>query len=396
MPAVTCTGSITVRFSESIADNQDMNGEEKPIPIIELAGSPRKMGQIFGESCREAIHQLYTVRMDLAIRFALERGRFFGEMEVLALVRKCLKPTEEFDPDGYEEMRGIGEGSGLLPEQVYAMNGLTDLQDVMAFSDEIDENQKRDLNPGVSADDCSHFVVAGDRAADGKLMIGQNWDLATSNMQFVHLVHRKPDEAPETWSVTTAGCLSLIGINAEGIAVGNTNLHAGDSRIGVQYLTVLHRALSCRSLDEAALQVEAAPRAGAHFYYLAGPDGLAVGLECTASSAARYDVGKGIFVHCNHFLDPGNQKLQVEVPSKSSLHRQSRFEGILNRRQYPISVDDLKECLSDHDGEDMAICRHDGPDGSSTNASVIMCPEDRTIHACRSQPHVGEWVTRTA
>jgi hypothetical protein len=60
-----------------------------------------------------------------------------------------------------------------------------------------------------------------------------------------------------------------------------------------------------------------------------------------------------------------------------------------------IGVDDLKRFLSDHEnGDDRCICRHDC-DGVSTNATVVMCPSSREIHACRSQPHVGEWVTKT-
>ena len=67
------------------------------------------------------------------------------------------------------------------------------------------------------------------------------------------------------------------------------------------------------------------------------------------------------------------------------------------RRCLPlIGIDDLKCMLSDHDGgPNRCICRHDA-EGVSTNATVILSPATGEIHACRGQPHAGQWVTRKA
>lgn len=62
----------------------------------------------------------------------------------------------------------------------------------------------------------------------------------------------------------------------------------------------------------------------------------------------------------------------------------------------PLGVEDLKRLLADHEGgTDRCICRHDAV-GVSTNATVILSPATGGIHACRGQPHVGQWVTRKA
>jgi len=354
------------------------------LPIIELAGSAKSMGQAFGESCGEKIGELYALRMKSVIRFAKEQGRTVTEEQVFDIARECLKPTKAYDPMGYDEFVGIAHAAGISPEQCYLLQGLTDLRDLLAFGP---------LPEGMG---CSSFILGADRSATGTMLLGQNWDLQTDNMPYVRLVHRKPENDPETWSLTLTGCLTLIGINSEGIAVGNTKLQTTDARVGVQYLTVLHRALRARSLSEAVESIRQAPRAGAHYYYAAGPDGVAVGLECSAARAVPFEIRSGTFVHCNHALNEEIAALQAEAPTLSSIHRQERLGRLLESHEQGIGIQDLKRFLSDHKGgEDRCICRHDFED-ISTNATVIMSPGTREIHACRSQPHLGRWVTRKA
>jgi isopenicillin-N N-acyltransferase like protein len=353
------------------------------LPIIELSGTPRRMGEAFGESCRQQARELYAIRMKWAGQFARDHGRTLSDDQVLRVCGQCLEATRDYDPVGYAEFAGIARGAGLTEAQCYVLQGLTDLRDVLAFAP---------LPDGMG---CSSFVVAADRSTRGQLLLGQNWDLQTDNMPYVRLVHRQPDDAPETWSLTLTGCLSLIGINADGIAVGNTNLQTRDARPGVQYLSVLHRALRARSLEEAVECVRSAPRAGAHYYYVAGPGGVAVGLECSARQAVLTRITSGTYVHCNHALSAEVAALELAPPGPSSRHRQQRLEHLLSAPA-PIGIDNLKTFLSDHEGgSDRCICRHDFAQ-ASTNATVIMSPDSRQIHACRSQPHVGEWVTRTA
>ena len=354
------------------------------LPIVELAGSPRDMGEAFGEICGEEMRELYALRMRAAIQFAHSKGKTFTERQVLGVCRQCLIATAAYDPIGYEEFLGIARGAALSPEQLYALQGLTDLRDVLGFGTQPE---------GVG---CSSFIIAGDRAAAGQLLLGQNWDLQTDNMPYVRLVHRKPANAPETWSLTLTGCLTLIGVNAAGIAVGNTNLQTNDARVGVQYLTVLHCALRAHTLAEAIESICQAPRAAAHYYYAAGPDGVAVGLECIATRTARFEIQNGVFVHCNHALSAEIAALEVEPPTPSTSHRQKRLDALLASHKGGIGIEDIKKHLSDHEGgEDRCLCRHDF-DGVSTNACVIMSPGTREIHACRSQPHLGEWVTKKA
>ncbi len=354
------------------------------LPIIELQGTPRQLGEQLGEATRSQTRELFERRLAAAIRSAYEySGRAVDAQQVLDVARSGLPMSESYDPVGYEEFLGIARGCGLSPEELYVTQGLTDLRDVLAFSDSAD------------AEGCSAFIVGGNRSTDGNLLIGQSWDLLFDNLPYVRFVHRKPsDGSPVTWSLTLTGCLTLIGLNSEGIAVGNTNLRTKDVRPGLQYLSVLHRAIRSRTFEEAVGAIRGAPRSAAHYYYVADAGGQAVGLECSATRCEPLQLQNGLLVHCNHALTAPIAELEITSPESSTSCRQSRLSFLMESRGVDIGVNDIKEMLSDHDGGEDAICRH-GEKASdiTTNACVIMSPETREIHACRGPAHWGQWHT---
>jgi len=350
------------------------------------------MGEAFGEAYRDETHELFERRMENAIEQArLNRGRIFGVDEALSVAGSCLVATEEYDPDGFAEFLGIARGAAMSPERLFVTQGLTDFRDILAFADGIYND------PAVrpDAEGCSSFLVAPDRSQSGAVLAGQTWDLYTDNMPFIRLVRRRPNDAPETVSLTLTGCLSLIGLNSEGIAVGNTNLCTRDARIGVQYLSVIHRALRSRNLGDAIASIAGAPRSAAHYYYVADAGGNAVGLECSATRYERFDVPNGVFVHCNHSLSDTIRELEVPITEDSTLARQSRLTDLLDERKTPLlDADVLRQALSDGHGDELGICRYrTGEFDVSTNAAVVMLPGDGTIHACRGQPDRGVWRT---
>jgi len=351
------------------------------LPIIELKGNARELGEQLGELTRSEIHELYELRLKSAIKFARENGnRIIFEEDTLSVARQCLVITEDYDAVGYDEFLGIARGAGISPEELFVTQGLTDLRDVMAFSDD------------VHSEGCSSFIIDSTRTAQKQILLGQNWDLQSNNMPYVRLIHRKPTEHPESWSLTLTGCLTLIGMNSEGIAVGNTNLKTKDARIGVQYLSVLHRALRSRNFEEAVESISAAPRSAAHYYYLADRHGNAVGLECSATKAIPLSVENGMLIHCNHALHADIAELEVSAAGSSTCFRQTRLAELIQNAAPAVSVENLKEMLSDHEGGADAICRHaENGEDVATNACVIMSPQTGEFHACRGQGHLGQW-----
>lgn len=342
--------------------------------ILDFQGTPSIIGRAFGESCRQEIGALYEARVSNAItQAAAYGGRDVSERDVLWVAKRSLPLVQAYHPAGYEELCGISDGAGLPLEKVWAMNALTDVRDVLSFGD-------------LESEGCTSFIVQGQRS-----FIGQTWDLATDNMPHVVIVRRSVEGGPSTACLTLVGCLSLIGLNAAGLAIGTTNIRTYDSRIGVGYLDLIHKFLAQSALETAARAILDAPRAGAHYYFAMDEGRRAVALECTAERAVRTDVNDGFLVHANHVMEPSLKEIEAPTPMASSHHRHARMEALVSGADRPLTEQHLMRFLADHDGGETSICRHDY-NGISSNGAVIMEPAARKMWALHGQACQGEWI----
>jgi isopenicillin-N N-acyltransferase-like protein len=345
---------------------------------IELSGSIGDMGIAFGEECRDQIHELYELRAANAIKDALRfGGRVVNEDDLLSLGYACYKMTELFDPLGVEEQWGIAQGADLPMSKVFAMGGLTDFRDVLSWG-----------GPLETDGGCTAAVVDQHRSTDTLVRMAQTWDLATNNMPYVVFVHRRPDEGPETWSVTTVGCLSLVGMNEHGLALGTTNLRTLDSQVGVPYLNVIHRALREENVKTATEIVQSAPRAGGHTYAIADPWGGCV-VECTAKQSTVREPVNGLVVQSNHCQVDAHKEVEAEAPQSSSLERFNRMTALVGEKPL-MGEEDLRRFMEDSENGELAISRNDY-DGISTNAAIVITPALRSISAVHGPPHQNLW-----
>jgi isopenicillin-N N-acyltransferase-like protein len=232
-------------------------------------------------------------------------------------------------------------------------------------------------------------IVQRDCAADGRPRLAQSWDLASDNAPFVVFVQRKPTSGPQTWSITTVGCQSLMSLNEHGLALGTTNLRTRDSGVGVPYLGLIHRALEERSAAEAARVIAAAPRAGAHSYLALDRAGVGAVVECTGQRAHCFEVAHGTHVHTNHCQVPAHIALEADTPRKSSEARLARMRALLAAQGAKIDAKFLRACYADPAGGALAICRQDF-DGISTNAASVMTPETGEMWGCAGVPDAPE------
>ena len=352
---------------------------------IELNGTHQQMGESFGEAFRSDIAKFYELRLANVIRDAdTYGGQKVTETDVLQMAGYCLEVVRRFAPLGLSELEGIARGADLSLTQIWAMNALTDLRDVMALGPHL---------RAVEAEGCSALLVAASHSATGAPVAAQTWDLATDNMPYVLTVQRTPSEGPKTLSLTTVGCLSLLGLNEHGIAVGTTNLRTTDVRIGVGYLDVIHRALMTCSSEEACSVIRDAPRAGAHFFYVLADEEnkrIVRAFECSARQAVERIVSHGTYVHCNHVIESEIRPLELEgTPVASTHYRQERLEGLAKPyTSFDVSV--LQDLLADTAGGVNAINRKDYG-GISTNAAVVMEPRERRLWVVHGPPDEARW-----
>jgi hypothetical protein len=347
------------------------------LPQIHVTGTPAELGRGQGEQLKPLIQAFVDQRLRAARVYLHERG-IRDEQAFRALGAGCLAALEAWDPEGWIEHRALAEAAGVDAVDLYTTGNMTDVRDILA------------LPATAEAEGCSLALVPPSHSASGEVIGAQTWDLNPSDLDFVVAVHRRPVVGAATWSVTCAGCPSLIGMNSHGVAVGTTNIKTRGARVGIPYLSLLHRALRCASRAEAGQVFERSPRAAAHTYWAADAGG-ASDWECTATSAIRHDADGGPRVRTNHCQEAAHQRLEGEPASPSSLARLRRAQRWLAAGGQ--DVESLKRLFADRsDGVDSINRFAEDKQGTSTNACLIAIPARRELHACRGSSDRGRWV----
>lgn len=346
------------------------------LPIVECAGEPRVLGQQQGEQLRERIGAFIDQRLSAFAQYSRERGGPSVE-QFLAAGAACLSVFEEWDPEAAAEHRGIAEAANVTAEALYGATNMTDVRDVL-------------LLPSPRADEgCTSLLVPASRSRSSQVIVGQTWDLNPTDLDFVVAVHRRPTTGPETWSVTCAGALSLTGMSAAGVAVGTTNIKTRRSRVGVGYLSLLHRAIRARSAAEARALIDAAPRAAAHTYWLADATGASE-LECDPDHVLERRADDQPLARTNHCLALPMREAEGEPPTVSSQKRLARAQAALTAA--PQDVASLQALMRDRsDGVDSINRYTEDDQGTTTNACLIAIPARLELWACRGPADRGEW-----
>jgi isopenicillin-N N-acyltransferase-like protein len=344
------------------------------IPVLELAGSPRDMGRAHGEHFRDLIDTFAQQRLDVCLNKAREAARPTTEQAVLDFCQSLLPIQADQLPDVHEEFLGIAEGAAVLPARLMIANAMTDVADVFAASPE--------------AHGCSAWLVSPETTAEDELLAGQTWDMQPFAQDYVTLIRRRPAAGPASLVLTTAGCLSLVGINDAGLAVGNNNLIPTDARPGLMYLALIHHALTQTSLAAAVNAVENAQRLSGHNYYFAGPDHQMANLETTAQRAVLTTPTGGFFVHTNHYLAPELRPFEFpDAAGESTLYRHNAMGKRLHEHAGEITPALMMDIMADRTGRgDCNICRRDDNDPMRTCAAIIMNPAAGKVWAVKGPP----------
>lgn len=345
--------------------------------MVVLSGTPREMGQQHGEALRDAAQAMCHTRLDLAAHAAAQLTPSRDLNWCLDLAAACVAPVAEYAPAVYEEWAGIAEAAGLTLPQMVIGNGWTDFADLL----------RRRGTEGPH--ECTSVAFWGAKTG-GPLYVAQSWDMSPTARPYLVLVDRRPARGPRSLCLTTAGCLSLIGMNECGIATGNTNLTPGDARPGVHYLALLHHVLAQTTMADAVAALEDAPRLSGHYYYLGGPGGEFVGLETSGTTTERMATPADWYAHANHYLGPAMLASGLTTPGTGNTV--ARLERM---RELALAADEvtpakIRTMLADHAPEN-PICRHDtNPASAASLAAVVQAPQTRELwvtagNACKNQ-----------
>ena len=341
--------------------------------VIDLEGCPHEMGYAFGQQLADEVHGLAEERYKLCEEAApgIPRER------VLQLAKDHLEVQAAHAPCVHDEFRGIAAGARISEEELLIGNGLTDFRDVLKTT------------PG-DAVGCTTFLVRADAAADGCAYVGQTWDMHDTAEAFVVVLRRRPKEGPQTITLTTSGCLSLIGMNEHGLAIGNNNLVPTDARPGAIYLAMIHDFLGQATFERARSGITEAPRASGHNYYMSDGAGGVDDIETTAERWVSIQIEGDTYAHANHYQSEQLKPLEADPPTVCSLEREKRLSGLLADAAGQIDAAKLQELLSYRkEGDEGTLNRHAE---IRSCAAAIMCPERREVWFCQGPPDVSEFV----
>lgn len=341
--------------------------------------SPRRWGEMHGESERRAVRELYAIRLELALGMTDLRD----EAEALALAEEHLPVLERFDAALAEELAGIAAGSGLRRSQILLLNHYTDFRDLRR--PELRRPEPREA-AGAGAGGCSALYARTDEGA----VLAETWDMHASAADYVRLLlvpggPAGSQEPGRTLLLTVAGCVGMTGATSWGLGCTINNLHSVDARVGLVWPALVRRALRERSAEAARDIVLGAPLGSGHHYMLA--DGRAFyGIETSGARRKVTQTGaERAHVHANHCLDP-EMRATCVVPEGSSSHERLRRLEAMRGEGFPRSARGVLRALGR-----VAVPPDPGaPHAPATCGAIAMALERRAAYACAGAPGEAE------
>jgi len=379
------------------------------IKYLESIGSPYTTGVLQGRLTKAAIANAWeTLQNSTQMDFVRPR------MVPKALhLLHCQKKADTFLknylnkylPHQSEKITGIANGANLNTDLLYFLQALE--MELVTSSDTFT------MGSGTMVG------VKPEKTADNEVILGKNLDYAWPLKDVLIVRKSKPKAGLQSLELTLAylgGCLA--GVNEKGIGIMLNTALATDniSLKTIPASIMIQEALqNCSTLDQAINILSSQNRDTGAIFLLADAHGEMVMLEGSRTKTAIHRTSASYLVATNHFQSPELQNLTVDLKAtwsskshpdfkekeihRSSLSRYQRVLSILDNNSLLVDFDEMRYILMDHNnqpgqsvlqpGTDETICRHG--DQLSTQASVIILPTQKTLHACLGYPCKGEF-----
>ncbi len=290
-----------------------------------------------------------------------------------------------FDANLLEEMEGIARGAARPFSEILALNARTEVLPPSFLT-------------GVDAGECTAIAVSPAASATGGTLLAQNWDWVGSQREALVVLRVRETEAPACLTLTEAGMLAKIGLNAAGLGVCLNILRSvfDGKGIGIPVHVLLRALLKRSSVRDAVDFAGRLSFGGSSNILMADRSGDAASLEFSPKGL-RVVRGEGATLcHTNHFLHPEAKAWQAtHVPNLSTLPRLERalFHAAARPKQ---GVEDMKRLLRDESDGLLSISRN--PDRSlppeaqiESVASVIMELARGVMHIAPDVPTRAEY-----
>jgi isopenicillin-N N-acyltransferase-like protein len=352
--------------------------EKRKVKFIEVSGTFFEMGSQYGAACSQDIKKMVEGNFK----------RVGGRDALTPVIQKSYLPeAEAYAPEFVDFIRGVADGAKIDFIDAFFHN----TQELMT-------------SPGPFPSlmgGCTNFAAGGETTSDGKLIMGQNYDLIEHWQEYIVLLKMVPAEGPRVIGPAIAGWLPLFGMNSAGLAmVGNRLSYTKDPLYhtsGTPFFAFNQKMIWSENIGQAIEALTTAKRRS-HIHAMFGThEDDILGVEYLSQEFALLYPQRGILVHANHFeterFKDGDDAFTF---APDSYVRGARMTRLMEKHRGQISVDVLKELLQDHGNYPDSICRHVNPkfprrNPNKTLISIIFCPEDKKVHCAFGNPCDNEY-----
>ncbi|MDR2442129.1 MAG: C45 family peptidase [Deltaproteobacteria bacterium] len=351
------------------------------IPILNLSGQGRVLGQAHGEALRDKIREFYGNAMEI---HAQNIPVGVTRRDLLDFARRNLSALKRYSPILFEEMEGIARGADLDFDEILFLNSFLEFEDLRP--------------PALGAKllakplwGCTTLNILPAATKEGKTFVAQTYDMEPFYSRYnVILKINRPTGKEIIY--TLAGVLGLNGLNNRGLGLVINKLVATDARAGVIYPFIVRQALAQDRLGDAFGAIVFAPRATGMNYQLSSSDGFGFCLEL---SAGQYYIlpFDGAIAHTNHYLADFMRRFETPnwLSHGGSYVRREVASKYLKNNFGQIDLKSIMDLTKDHTNHPRCICAHflEGEKETTacaTIAAVILDLNDKTMYACHGNP----------
>jgi predicted choloylglycine hydrolase len=332
------------------------------IPQSEFKGSPRACGRAYGKAHAEAIAGFLHMETP-------------PDKKRLKYARECWNELKKWNRSIAEFVRGSAEGAKHSVEEMT----------LILLHEEI-----------VHTKNCTGVGATRTATADGKAVIGQNWDWNSRLYPWSSIMRLKIGKLPEMLTYAYPGLWASAGINEHGMSLVWTGAGYAPKvrpRAGIPTYALIAGILSCRNCKQALELIRRTRNAGCFVFFIADAEGEV----CVVEGSPH----KTIVVRCedtigraNHYECPAmvRRSKQALPPIKESntLRRARRLKALLKTHRGRIGRKHVEAMLSDeNEKKGMTICQT-GPHGITID-SFYCLPAKREMWLARGVPSRHEF-----
>jgi isopenicillin-N N-acyltransferase-like protein len=337
-----------------------------PIPVLEIRGTHREVGQQIGHRMRPTLQRMLS-----KLRQDLPAGINWDSMVQEAGL--YLAHSRSIYPQYVEELEGIAAGADLPFEEVF-----------VEMCEELWE--KAAWQKG-----CTDLLARGRATVDGSTLVAHTNDLGPEAERDLVILKVQAGDEPEFLGISVGGLGYSAGFNAAGIVMSGNQVSSDDVRPGVPRLLVVRAILAARRLEEALDACLLPQRASSYNNVVGDAHGEVYCMEGSATDCQPVYIEEDILAHANHYATPTMRRFEADPADiAGSLIRHHRAWRLLRENRGRLSPELFQELLADHANYPGSICKH----GLTTVTvfSLIIRLEDRRAWIGRGRPCQTQYV----